>query len=134
MIYGVGTDLVEIARVSQMLERYGERFAKRVLGPSEWGDFRRASNKAQHLAGRFAAKEAFAKAFGTGLRYPVSLSNINVTNDALGKPVLLLEPKLAALVRSHGVTSHHLSVSHERSVACAFVVLEGHAQAQHGEP
>jgi holo-[acyl-carrier protein] synthase len=134
MIYGVGTDLVEIARVRQMLERYGERFARRLLGPSEWGDFQRAGNKAQHLAGRFAAKEAFAKALGTGLRYPVSLSNINVANDALGKPVLLFEPKLAALVQSHGVTSYHLSVSHERSVACAFVVLEGHTQPGPRQP
>jgi holo-[acyl-carrier protein] synthase len=132
MIYGIGTDLVEIARISHMLERYGERFAKRVLGPSEWGGFERAGNKAQHLAGRFAAKEAFAKAFGTGLRYPVALSNINVSNDALGKPVFLFEPTLAALLRSHGVTSHHLSVSHERSVACAFVVLE--SPTQPGQP
>jgi holo-[acyl-carrier protein] synthase len=134
MIYGVGTDLVEIARVSRILERYGERFARRILGPSEWGAFERAGDKAQHLAGRFAAKEAFAKAFGTGLRYPVSLSNINVTNDALGKPVLLLEATLAALVQRHGVTAHHLSVSHERSMACAVVVLEGRIRPGPDQP
>jgi len=130
MIYGVGTDLVDIARVRDLLERYGERFARRVLGPREWDGFRRAVNKAQYLAGRFAAKEAFAKAFGTGLRHPVSLANINVTNDALGKPTLLLEPALAGLLRTKGVISHHVSVSHERSLACALVVLEAGARPQ----
>jgi holo-[acyl-carrier protein] synthase len=125
MIYGIGTDLVEVSRVHRLLEQHGDRFARRLLAPREWGDYERAANRAQYLAGRFAAKEAFAKAFGTGLRYPVSLRNINVTNDPLGKPGLLLEPELADLTRSRGVTAHHVSVTHERSMACAFVVLEG---------
>jgi holo-[acyl-carrier protein] synthase len=125
MIYGIGTDLVEVSRVHRLLEQYGDRFARRLLAPREWDDYERTPNRAQYLAGRFAAKEAFAKAFGTGLRHPVSLRNINVTKDPLGKPDLLLEPELSALTRSRGVTAHHVSVTHERSMACAFVVLEG---------
>lgn len=130
MIFGIGTDLVEIQRVSRLLERYGTRFARRILGPDEWDDFQRAANQAQHLAGRFAAKEAFAKAFGTGLRYPVSLGNISVAKNVLGKPSLQFEPALAQLMMHHGVTAHHLSLSHEHSMACAFVVLERGMQPQ----
>jgi holo-[acyl-carrier protein] synthase len=124
MIYGVGTDLVEVDRVRRLLERYGERFARRILGPREWADFERSPNRAVYLSGRYAAKEAFAKAFGTGLRHPVSLTNINVTRDPLGKPNLWLEAELEALLASRGVTGRHLSVTHEHSMACAFVVLE----------
>jgi holo-[acyl-carrier protein] synthase len=128
MIYGIGTDLVEIDRVRRLLERYGERFARRVLGPREWAGFEQSANRAVYISGRFAAKEAFAKAFGTGLRHPVSLANINVTHDALGKPGLLLEDELEALLASRGVTGRHLSVTHEQNMACAVVVLEAGGQ------
>ena len=124
MIYGIGTDIVQVPRVESLLARYGERFARRVLGPREWVDYERSVNRAVYLSGRYAAKEAFAKAFGTGLRHPVSLTNINVTRDALGKPSLFLEAELEALLVSRGVTGRHLSVTHEQSMACAFVVLE----------
>jgi holo-[acyl-carrier protein] synthase len=125
MIYGIGTDIVEVHRVRRLLERYGERFARRVLGPKEWDGFEHTVNRDLYVAGRFAAKEAFAKALGTGLRYPVSLGNVSVTHDVLGKPGLWLAPELEQLVHSRGVKTWHLSVSHERSVACAVVVLEG---------
>jgi holo-[acyl-carrier protein] synthase len=128
MIYGVGTDLVEVDRVRRLLERYGERFARRVLGQHEWTDYERSPNRAVYLSGRYAAKEAFAKAFGTGLRNPVLLTNINVTRDSLGKPGLLLEAELEALLANRGVTRRHLSVTHEQSMACALVVLEAGGQ------
>ena len=124
MIFGIGVDIVEVPRVERLLARYGERFAARTLAPPEWSGFRASANPAVYLAGRFAAKEAFAKAVGTGLRSPVSLSSIGITNDALGKPRLELAAALESLLAARGVGARHVSLSHERSLACAFVVLE----------
>jgi holo-[acyl-carrier protein] synthase len=127
MIYGIGADIVEVPRVERLLARYGERFARRVLSPDEWDGFERSVARNLYLAGRFAAKEAFAKALGTGLRYPVSLTSISVTNNPLGKPVLSLDDAVQALLEARGVGSYHVTLSHERSLACAFVVLERNA-------
>ncbi len=125
MIYGVGTDLVEPARVATLLEKYGERFARRVLSAAEWPAYQKAPRRDLFLAGRFAAKEAFSKALGTGLRHPATLGAISVQQDRLGKPSLAFAPALERLLRERGIVRHHLSLSHERSLACAFVVLEG---------
>ena len=124
MIFGIGVDIVEVPRVERLLERYGERFAARTLGPWEWPGFRASARPAAYLAARYAAKEAFSKAMGTGLRHPVSLTRIGITNDALGKPQLQLDDELERLLAARGVGSRHVTLSHERSVACAFVVLE----------
>jgi holo-[acyl-carrier protein] synthase len=127
MIYGIGVDVVEVPRVVRLLGRYGERFARRTLAPAEWEGFRASGQPATYLAGRYAAKEAFAKAVGTGLRSPVSLTRIGITNDALGKPQLQLDADLERLLADRGIGARHVTVSHERSVACAFVVLERNA-------
>lgn len=124
MIYGIGTDLVEPIRIARSLERYGERFAKRILTDSEWLDYSRSSKPVIFLANRFAAKEAFAKAVGTGLRHPVNLSHISVTHDTLGKPCFVLHPDLHQFIRNKGIISHFLSISDEINISCAFVVLE----------
>ena len=124
MILGIGADVVEVERVARLLERYGERFVRRVLAPSEWADYRASANPQLFVASRFAAKEAYAKALGTGLRAPVLLTHIGVTHDALGRPSLELSPELQALSVDRGVGAHHITLSHERSIACAFVVLE----------
>jgi holo-[acyl-carrier protein] synthase len=124
MIYGIGVDVVEVPRMQRLLARFGDRFAARTLAPAEWDSFRASGQPATFLAGRFAAKEAFAKAMGTGLRAPVSLTRIAITNDALGKPQFALDAQLEALLAARGVGACHVSVSHERSLACAFVVLE----------
>ena len=124
MILGIGADVVEVARVARLLERYGERFALRVLAPSELEGFRASPNRHIFLASRFAAKEAFAKALGTGLRAPVLLTSISVTHDASGRPLLRLAPDLQALSDGCGVSAHHITLTHERSIACAVVVLE----------
>jgi len=124
MIFGIGADVVEVPRVERLLARYGERFAGRVLHPIEWQGFRASASQAVYLAGRFAAKEAFAKALGTGLRHPATLTRIGVTNDALGKPWLHLDPALEALLGERGIGARHVTLTHERSLACAFVVLE----------
>jgi holo-[acyl-carrier protein] synthase len=124
MIFGIGVDVVEVPRVERLLERYGERFAARTLAPAEWDAYRASANPATFLAGRFAAKEAFAKAMGSGLRGVVWFTRIGVTNDVLGKPSLHLAPQLEDLLAARGVGARHVSVSHEGRVACAFVVLE----------
>ena len=124
MIYGIGTDLVEPTRIARSLERYGERFAKRILTDSEWLDYSRSSKPVIFLANRFAAKEAFAKAVGTGLRHPVNLSHISVTHDPLGKPCFVFHPDLDQFIRDKGIVNHFLSISDELNLACAFVVLE----------
>jgi holo-[acyl-carrier protein] synthase len=76
------------------------------------------------LSKRFAAKEALSKAFGTGLRYPVSLNHIGITHDERGKPCFEFHPDLNELVKNKGITNHHLSISDELNLACAFVILE----------
>ena len=124
MIYGIGIDVVEPARIARALERFGERFVERVLTPHERAGYGRAARPVLFLANRFAAKEAFSKALGTGLRYPVTLQSISVVQDRLGKPGLKFHSALHALVTERGISGHHLTISDERSLACACVVLE----------
>lgn len=124
MIFGIGTDIVEYERIEKMWARYGDRFAERVLSEGELPEFRTHPNPARLLAKRFAAKESFAKAVGGGLREPVSLRRISITHDGLGKPVLQFDEVLRGYLAQLGVSGHHLSISDERSMIVAFVVLE----------
>jgi holo-[acyl-carrier protein] synthase len=124
MIFGIGTDIVEVSRIEDSLARFGEHFAQRILTEREWQAFELSQTKARFLAKRFAAKEAFAKALGTGLRVPATFQNIGVAHDDLGKPVLDLAPELQALLDERGIRFQHLSISDEKALAVAFVVLE----------
>ena len=124
MIYGIGTDIVEYARIERMLARYGDRFAERVLSRQELPDYQASSDKARLLAKRFAAKEAFAKAVGSGMRHPVTLRRISVIHDGLGKPMLQFDEALRTHLAQLGISGQHLSISDERGMAIAFVVLE----------
>ena len=124
MIFGIGTDIVSYSRISGLNERYGERFAQRMLSDMEWASYAASGDPARFLMKRFVAKEAFAKAIGTGFRSQVSLRRIRVEHDALGKPSLAFDETLANYVAGLGVTRHHLSISDERDSAVAFVVLE----------
>lgn len=124
MIYGIGTDIVEVSRIEDALARFGETFARRILSAPEWRAYEQSQTRARFLAKRFAAKEAFAKALGTGLRGEVAFHNIGVAHDAMGKPVLELAPVLQALLDVRGIRSLHLSISDEKALAVAFVVLE----------
>lgn len=125
MIVGIGTDLCDIGRVQRALERHGERFARKILVDSELERFRRHRKPAAYLAKRFAAKEAFSKAMGTGIRYPVNWHNVSVDNGRSGKPALRFSAPLEALLKSRGVVTAHLSLTDEVGMACAFVILEG---------
>lgn len=124
MIHGIGSDIVEHARFERMLARYGERLAQRVLSGGEMPEFRAAADPARLLAKRFAAKEAFSKAVGSGLREPVSLGRISIAHDRLGKPVLQFDDVLRVHLSQLGICGHHLSISDERNMIVAFVVLE----------
>lgn len=124
MIHGIGTDIVEYARIESMWTRYGLRFARRILSERELSDFESAPHPARLLAKRFAAKEAFAKAVGSGLRDPVSFRRIGIVHDDLGKPVLEFDDVLRTHLALLDITVHHLSISDERSMTVAFVVLE----------
>ena len=124
MIFGIGTDIVEYARIERMFARYGDRFAERVLSMQEMPDYQASSDKARLLAKRFAAKEAFAKAVGSGMRHPVTLRRISVIHDGLGKPMLQFDEALRTHLAQLGISGHHLSISDERSMIVAFVVLE----------
>lgn len=124
MIYGIGTDIVEVQRIEHSLLRYGAAFAQRILNEREWLAYTQSQTQARFLAKRFAAKEAFAKALGTGLRVPATFQNIGVAHDDLGKPVLDLAPVLQALLDAKGICNQHLSISDEKALAAAFVVLE----------
>ena len=124
MIFGVGTDVVEIERIKSALERHGERFALRILCPPELERYRRHRLPANYLAKRFAAKEAFTKALGTGIKSPANWHGVWVRNLASGKPVLEYTDALQALLARKGITSAHLSLSDEKGVAFATVILE----------
>ena len=124
MIFGIGTDIVSYSRIHGLHEKYGDRFAQRLLGAKELPEFLASADPARFLMKRFVAKEAFAKALGTGLRSNVTLRRIMVEHDDLGKPLLAFDEVLANYVARLGVTHHHLSISDERDSAVAFVVLE----------
>lgn len=124
MIFGIGTDIVEVSRIEALWARYGERFAARVLSEHELAEYQASPNIPRLLAKRFAAKEAFAKAAGSGMRHPVNFQRIGITHDGLGKPVLLFDDVLRDYLAQLGVTGHHLSISDERGMVVAFVVLE----------
>ena len=124
MIFGLGTDVVEISRIEAALKRHGERFALRILCPTEFERFKRHRLPANYLAKRFAAKEAFTKALGTGIKSPASWHGVWVRNLASGKPVLEFSDALRKLLKTKGVTSAHVSLSDEKGVAFATVILE----------
>lgn len=124
MILGIGSDLVQVTRMAAAYARHGERLARRMLALREWDDFALAASKPHFLAKRFAAKEALAKAVGTGLRPPVSLTAMAVVHDALGKPVFVFDTVLSMWLTQREMHRIHLSLSDERDMALAFVVVE----------
>ena len=124
MIAGIGTDLCDIGRMQRALDRFGERFARKILVESEYQRFVRHRRPAAYLAKRFAAKEAFSKAMGTGIHFPVNWHNVSVDNERSGRPVLRFSEPLAKLLRSRGITAVHVSITDEVGMAAASVVLE----------
>ena len=123
MIYGIGTDIVSIARIAGAIERHGERFARRILAQSEQQAFAEAAKPEHFLAKRFAAKEAAAKAFGTGFSDGLCMSHIAVTHDERGRPLLSFSGRAESLCGELSIGEHFLSISDEKDNAIAFVIL-----------
>ena len=124
MIYAIGHDIVENPRIAEVLARYGMRGIARLLTAAEIVLYQQREDKVRFVAKRFAAKEAFAKACGTGLRAPVVLSNISVLNDSLGKPYFELAPVLLTWLAERGIRHCHLTISDERNLSSAVVIFE----------
>lgn len=124
MIIGSGIDLVEIARIQQSLERYGPRFLNRVFTASEQAYCMRKRHAAESLAARFAAKEAAAKALGTGISRGVNWLEIEVVRESGGRPSIRFHGRAAEFASRLGVVHAALSLTHTASLSMASVVLE----------
>ena len=123
MIFGIGTDIVEVDRMRGSLERHGDAFARRILTDQEFEQFQQITHPAHFLAKRFAAKEAAAKALGTGFRDGLSLRHIGVVSTPQGQPQLVFTERAATLAAELGVGEAFLSLADERTHAIAFVTL-----------
>ena len=124
MIVGIGTDIIEVARIEEMLARRGQALASRLLSESELQGFAAHHTPARFLAKRFAAKEATLKALGTGLRNGMRWTDISVGHDALGKPLLALSGAARQHFDSLGASHAHISLSDERHYVVALVIIE----------
>jgi len=124
MIFGIGTDIVEVERIALALEKHGNAFAEKILSEQEYLSFLEKKSSAAFLAKRFAAKEAAAKAFGSGFRNGLSLQHIEVNNDPNGRPCLTFYAQAKNLIVSNQITNVQLSLADEKHYAIAFVTME----------
>ncbi|MEO6909386.1 MAG: holo-ACP synthase [Edaphobacter sp.] len=124
MVLGLGTDLIEIERVQQSLDRFGERFMQKVFTEGEIAYCVRKKQAAESFAARFAAKEATAKALGTGISRGISWKEIEVRRNAGERPTLYLSGRAAERAKAMGVRNLHLTLTHSRDVAMAVAVVE----------
>ena len=124
MIVGTGVDLAEVPRIRASIERYGEKFIRRIYTPAEIAYVERKANKYERYAARFAAKEAGMKAIGTGWRHGVTWQDFEVANLHSGKPTLLLHGVAAGFAEKLGVKHISLSITHTAGLGMAHVILE----------
>ncbi|MDX2220401.1 MAG: holo-ACP synthase [Burkholderiales bacterium] len=128
MIFGIGTDMVQQSRITDSINRFGERFEKRILTEREYSQLqarpRDAVQRTRFLAQRFAAKEAFSKALGTGIRDGVAWRDMGVHNEPSGKPCLHLSAKLDRRVAALGIRGMHVTLTDEAGMTVAVVILE----------
>jgi holo-[acyl-carrier protein] synthase len=130
-IVGIGTDIVLIKRIADLFDDYGPRFARRILGPQELIEFERRLSKVpagkdravRYLAKRFAAKEAFSKAVGFGLRGPMTLLSVEFLNNEKGQPIVFARKAMHDYMLERGWKAH-VSISDELETATAFVIVE----------
>lgn len=128
MIYGIGTDIVQISRMQEALARNGERFAEKILGPEELAIFRQRkalveARGLRYLATRFAAKEAFSKAVGMGMRDPMNWHAVQTLNNDQGQPVVQANGNMLQWMQERSLHAR-ISVSDETDYAIAFVIIE----------
>ena len=124
MIFGIGTDIADCARVGAIYAKHGHHFVKNILTPAELERMAELKDPKEYIAGRWAAKEAFSKALGTGMCAECAFVEIEVLSDERGKPFVKLYAATAETAKRLGITRIHVSISHERELATAFVVLE----------
>ena len=129
MILGIGTDIVSVARIRETLDRRGAQFAQRILSDAELLALNDVKDPVAWLAKRWAAKEAFGKAAGTGIREPLTLAGIGIGHDAAGRPQFELADAVLHHLQQHGVRHTHLTISDEQDYAVAFVIFEGEGSA-----
>jgi holo-[acyl-carrier protein] synthase len=123
MIFGIGTDIVEVARIQRNLDRFGDRFAHRILADSEYQEYLISQQPARFVAKRFAVKESVAKAFGTGFSDGLSFREIAVRHGKAGNPLLHLTGRAAELSAQLGIDRDFVSIADEKEYALAFVTL-----------
>jgi holo-[acyl-carrier protein] synthase len=124
MIYGIGTDIVSIKRIEDACEKNGERFAARILNATELIEYAAQLSPMHFLAKRFAVKEAFSKAFGTGIGEVIRWHDVWVTHADNGRPTIEVSESLQAKLSAQNIVATHVSITDETTYACAFVVLE----------
>lgn len=124
MILGMGMDLVEVARIEESFDRFGERFLERILRPGEIAYCLSMARPGPHLAARFAAKEAVSKAFGTGIGTKLGWHDIEICRRESGEPHVVLHDAGDSLLRERGGRVVHLSLTHTATVAAAVAILE----------
>src|SRR5262249_20082707 len=128
LIYGIGADICDVRRIRASLERHGERFAQKILGEGEMATFQLRGRRwpergVRYLATRFAAKEAFSKAIGLGMRKPMTWRLCEVDKLPSGKPAIVLHGGLKTWFEAQGLSAH-VSVTDETDYAASFVVVE----------
>ncbi|MEO8223811.1 MAG: holo-ACP synthase [Gammaproteobacteria bacterium] len=123
MIFGIGTDILEVERIGAAYARFGERFVRHLLMPEELRDFRQARHPVRFLGMRFAAKEAIVKALGTGFANGMWLRDSGVVQDSRGKPEIIFSERGRKLCNALGVGGGHISLSDEAGLVLAFAVL-----------
>lgn len=124
MIVGVGLDLVEIARIERIYLKFGRTFVEKILCPPEIDYCLSHPKPAPHLAARFAAKEAFSKALGTGIGGELGWHDLQIVRSASGQPSLVFQGKAQELLRGRNIQNAHLSLTHSQTHAAAVVILE----------
>ena len=125
-IFGIGTDIVNIKRIEKSINRYGFKFIKKIFSEKEIKYCKKKNNPNAFYAKRFAAKEAFSKAMGTGIIKDISLKNIEISNDSYGKPFIRLKGKIDGYVKKRIKSNKyyiHLSLSDEKPWAHAMVII-----------
>ena len=128
MIYGIGTDILQINRIEAALQRHGLRFAEKILGDEELAKFSKRHSQLpargiRFLATRFAAKEAFSKAIGLGIRMPMTWRSMQTLNAPSGKPIVITSGALAQFMLDHQLSAQ-VSITDEADYAVAFVIVE----------
>jgi holo-[acyl-carrier protein] synthase len=128
MIYGIGTDIIKISRIEEALARHGDRFAEKILGQEELDKYHRRKSTVEargvrFLASRFAAKEAFSKAIGLGMRMPMTWRAMQTLNAPSGKPIVATSGVLKDFMEQNGLAAQ-VSITDEADYAVAFVIVE----------